>query len=215
MSATRALDGIDPARIAIVGRGYGGTLALVAASSRPGHYAAAIAVDPRPPIAARAAAAVASLPLIPSSLFGYSPAAALSPPSGCRQGLEPAFVEPPDQRLREPHRVGDGVAYGAITLAEEGAEMAGAIIVVCSLLAGVDVRVTAGELRVRRAGAPSDERSARRGGGPPRLLARPRRGRGGGGRWGGGRGRPGRVMLRRKGPGATPEAGRRGGRPRR
>jgi Tol biopolymer transport system component/dienelactone hydrolase len=41
-----ALEEIDRDRIAIVGRGFGGTLALLAAASRPGHFTAVIAVDP-------------------------------------------------------------------------------------------------------------------------------------------------------------------------
>lgn len=44
--ALRGAEGIDGERIAIAGRGFGGTLALLAASSRPGHYAAVVAVDP-------------------------------------------------------------------------------------------------------------------------------------------------------------------------
>ena len=51
-------------------------------------------------------------------------------------------------------RVGDGMAYAAVTWAEEGAEMAGTIIVVCSLLGALDLRTSDGVLRVARASSP-------------------------------------------------------------
>jgi dipeptidyl aminopeptidase/acylaminoacyl peptidase len=44
--ALGGVEGLAADQIAIVGRGYGGTLALLAAASRPGHYAAVVAVDP-------------------------------------------------------------------------------------------------------------------------------------------------------------------------
>lgn len=44
--ALGAQEGIDPAKLALVGNGYGGTLALVAAGARPGVYAAIVAIDP-------------------------------------------------------------------------------------------------------------------------------------------------------------------------
>lgn len=45
-AALQALPDVMEDRVAIVGRGYGGTLALLAAASRPGHYSAVVAVDP-------------------------------------------------------------------------------------------------------------------------------------------------------------------------
>lgn len=45
-SALRAQSGVDPDRIALVGRGYGGLLALLAIGARPGAFAAAVAIDP-------------------------------------------------------------------------------------------------------------------------------------------------------------------------
>ena len=44
--ALGAHEGIDPAKLALVGNGYGGTLALVTAGARPGVYAAVVAIDP-------------------------------------------------------------------------------------------------------------------------------------------------------------------------
>jgi dipeptidyl aminopeptidase/acylaminoacyl peptidase len=38
--------GIDPAKLALVGHGYGGTLALLTAGARPGIYSAVVAIDP-------------------------------------------------------------------------------------------------------------------------------------------------------------------------
>lgn len=46
---------------------------------------------------------------------------------------------------------GDGIPYAVVTLAEEGAEMLGAIAVLCVLLAAVDVRRGGDGLRVRLA----------------------------------------------------------------
>ncbi|CAA9578312.1 MAG: tolB protein precursor, periplasmic protein involved in the tonb-independent uptake of group A colicins [uncultured Thermomicrobiales bacterium] len=45
-AALGELDGIDGGRLGIVGRGFGGTLALLAAASRPGTYRAVAAIDP-------------------------------------------------------------------------------------------------------------------------------------------------------------------------
>lgn len=39
-------EGIDPDRLALVGVGYGGTLALLTAGARPGIYSAVVAIDP-------------------------------------------------------------------------------------------------------------------------------------------------------------------------
>jgi hypothetical protein len=47
---------------------------------------------------------------------------------------------------------GNGLAYAAVTWAEEAAEMVGALIVCCALLAALDVRVHGGALRVGLAG---------------------------------------------------------------
>jgi dipeptidyl aminopeptidase/acylaminoacyl peptidase len=38
--------GIDPQKLALIGSGYGGTLALVTAGARPGVYASVVAIDP-------------------------------------------------------------------------------------------------------------------------------------------------------------------------
>jgi dipeptidyl aminopeptidase/acylaminoacyl peptidase len=38
--------GIDPQKLALIGNGYGGTLALVTAGARPGVYASVVAIDP-------------------------------------------------------------------------------------------------------------------------------------------------------------------------
>lgn len=45
-------------------------------------------------------------------------------------------------------RLGDGVAYAAMTWFEEGAEMAGAVLACCGLLAALDVRVRGGAVQV-------------------------------------------------------------------
>lgn len=45
-TALRGLPDVIGDRIAITGRGFGGTLALLAAAARPGHYATVVAVDP-------------------------------------------------------------------------------------------------------------------------------------------------------------------------
>jgi dipeptidyl aminopeptidase/acylaminoacyl peptidase len=42
----RATDGIDPARVAVAGRGYGATLAMLLAGARPGSVQAVVAIDP-------------------------------------------------------------------------------------------------------------------------------------------------------------------------
>jgi dipeptidyl aminopeptidase/acylaminoacyl peptidase len=44
--ALGAREGIDAAKLALVGHGFGGTLALIAAGSRPGTYRSVVAVDP-------------------------------------------------------------------------------------------------------------------------------------------------------------------------
>jgi hypothetical protein len=44
--------------------------------------------------------------------------------------------------------VGDGFAYAAVTWLEEGAEMVGALIVLCALLAALEVRIDRGAVRV-------------------------------------------------------------------
>ena len=44
--ALGAREGIDAAKLALVGHGFGGTLALIAAGSRPGTYLSVVAVDP-------------------------------------------------------------------------------------------------------------------------------------------------------------------------
>jgi dipeptidyl aminopeptidase/acylaminoacyl peptidase len=44
--ALGAMEGVTADRVAVAGRGFGGTLALLAAASRPGHYAAIVAIDP-------------------------------------------------------------------------------------------------------------------------------------------------------------------------
>jgi hypothetical protein len=46
---------------------------------------------------------------------------------------------------------GDGAAYGAVTLAEEGAEMAGTIVVLCALLSALDLRRDGDAFRLRLA----------------------------------------------------------------
>jgi dipeptidyl aminopeptidase/acylaminoacyl peptidase len=46
VSALRAETGVDPDRVALVGRGYGSLLALLAIGARPGVCAAAVAIDP-------------------------------------------------------------------------------------------------------------------------------------------------------------------------
>jgi hypothetical protein len=43
---------------------------------------------------------------------------------------------------------GDGLEYAAVTWAEEGAEMVGALVVCCALLSALDVRIHDGALRV-------------------------------------------------------------------
>lgn len=45
-TALRGVTGVDQEYVAIVGRGYGGTLALLAAGGRPGTFQAAVAIDP-------------------------------------------------------------------------------------------------------------------------------------------------------------------------
>jgi hypothetical protein len=49
---------------------------------------------------------------------------------------------------------GDGFEYAAVTWAEEGAEMVGALITCCGLLSALDVRVHHGALRVALADTP-------------------------------------------------------------
>jgi hypothetical protein len=49
---------------------------------------------------------------------------------------------------------GDGLAYAAVTWAEEAAEMIGAVIVCCGLLGALEVRIYAGTLRIALADAP-------------------------------------------------------------
>jgi hypothetical protein len=43
---------------------------------------------------------------------------------------------------------GDGLAYAAVTWAEEGAEMVGAVVVCCALLSALDVRIDRGAVRI-------------------------------------------------------------------
>lgn len=43
---------------------------------------------------------------------------------------------------------GDGLAYAAVTWGEEAAEMAGAVVVCCALLAALEVRIEAGTVRI-------------------------------------------------------------------
>jgi hypothetical protein len=43
---------------------------------------------------------------------------------------------------------GDGFAYAAVTWGEEAAEMVGAVVALCGLLAALDVRVRDGSLRL-------------------------------------------------------------------
>jgi hypothetical protein len=58
--------------------------------------------------------------------------------------------------------VGDGFAYAAVTWLEEGAEMVGALIVLCALLAALEVRIDRGAVRVSLAssGASLEEPAA-------------------------------------------------------
>jgi hypothetical protein len=53
--------------------------------------------------------------------------------------------------------VGDGLAYAALTWAEEGAEMVGALVVCCALLAALDVRIDRGAVRITVAPSSLDE----------------------------------------------------------
>jgi hypothetical protein len=78
---------------------------------------------------------------------------------------------------------GDGWAYLAVTLGEEGAELAGAAIVLCALLAAIDVRVTgsgglrlrlAAELTVRPRAIHQLSRGPRRSAGRPARTSRTR-----------------------------------------
>jgi pimeloyl-ACP methyl ester carboxylesterase len=39
-------DGVDASKVALIGHGYGGTLAMVAAGARPGVYSTVVAIDP-------------------------------------------------------------------------------------------------------------------------------------------------------------------------
>jgi dipeptidyl aminopeptidase/acylaminoacyl peptidase len=44
--ALGAREGVDPSRLVLVGHGYGGTLAMIAAGARPGVYRTVVAIDP-------------------------------------------------------------------------------------------------------------------------------------------------------------------------